>query len=62
MKDELLLSEMISMQDRIRTFSDGLLTINHVQPSDHGAYVCVIRTANGLEVRSEPAVITVRCK
>lgn len=56
------LSDTISSQERIRTFSDGVLIINNIEPSDHGSYVCVISILNSTSIRSKPAIITVKCK
>jgi hypothetical protein len=61
LKNDVLLSDTITSEDRIRTYSDGVLIINHIQPSDHGSYVCVISISNGTNIRSQPAVITVQC-
>ena len=61
LKDDLLLSESMPDNDRIRTYSDGMLMINDIQPTDHGSYVCVISIINGTSVRSKPVIITVRC-
>ncbi|CAF0748074.1 unnamed protein product [Adineta steineri] len=60
LKDDVLISDIIASQDRIRTYSDGVLTINHIQPSDYGLYVCVISILNSASVRSKPAIITVK--
>ncbi len=62
LKDDLLISDVISIQDRIRTYSDGVLNINKIEPSDHGSYICIISTLNSASVRSKPAIITVKCK
>ncbi len=62
LKDDLSISDVISTQDRIRTYSDGVLSINNIEPSDHGPYVCIISTLNSASVRSKPAIITVKCK
>ena len=62
LKDNISLSDTISSQDRIRTFSDGVLHINNIEPSDHGSYVCVISILNKRSIRSKPAVITVKCE
>ncbi|CAF3335483.1 unnamed protein product [Rotaria socialis] len=60
LKDEVSLSDTISLQDRIRTYSDGLLSINNIEPSDHGSYVCKISTSNSTSIRSKQALITVK--
>jgi len=62
LKDDQSISDVISTQDRIRTYSDGILSINNIEPSDHGSYVCIISTLNSASVRSKPAIITVKCK
>ena len=62
LKNDLPISENLFSQDRIRTYSDGVLSINYAQPSDHGSYVCIISTASGANVRSKPATITVKCE
>jgi len=62
LKDDLPMSDVISSQDRIRTYSDGILSISNIEPSDHGSYVCIISILNSANVRSEPAIITVKCK
>lgn len=62
LKDDVFLSDTISSEDRIRTYSDGALIIHRVQPSDQGAYVCMISTHNGTNIRSKPAILTVRCR
>jgi hypothetical protein len=56
------MSDTISLQDRIRTFSDGVLNINNIEPSDHGSYVCIISILNSTTIRSKPAIITVKCE
>lgn len=48
--------------DRIQTYSDGILTIHDIEPSDHGSYACIISTASSASVRSKPAIITVKCR
>ncbi|CAF3358164.1 unnamed protein product [Rotaria sp. Silwood1] len=60
LKNEISISDTISSQDRIRTFSDGILNINNIEPSDHGSYVCKISTFNSTSIRSKPAFITVK--
>ena len=62
LKDEVPISDTISTQDRIRTFSDGVLRVDNIQPSDHGSYICKISLLNSTTVRSKPAIITVKCK
>jgi hypothetical protein len=62
LKDDLPISDVIALEDRIRTYSDGVLSINYIEPSDHGSYVCIISTFNSASVRSKPAIITVKCK
>ena len=63
LKDEAFLSDRTSSDHRMRTYSDGVLTIDNIQPSDHGSYVCMISSIpNVTQIRSKPAVITVRCK
>ncbi len=62
MKDDLPISDVIAIEDRIRTYSDGVLSINYIEPSDHGSYVCVISILNSASVRSKPAIVTVKCK
>ena len=62
MKDNVSISDAISSQDRIRTFSDGVLIINNIEPSDHGSYVCIISILNSTSIQSKPAVITVKCE
>ena len=62
LKDDLSISDIISSQDRVQTYSDGVLSINNIQPLDHGSYVCIISTSNSTSIRSKPAVITVKCK
>ena len=52
----------MSTQDRIRTYSDGVLSVNDIEPSDHGSYVCIISILNSASVRSKPAIVTVKCK
>ncbi|UJR25292.1 hypothetical protein I4U23_006644 [Adineta vaga] len=59
LKNEIFISETISSSGRIRTFSDGILTINNIKPSDHGSYVCIISILNSTSIRSKPAIITV---
>lgn len=60
-KDDVSMSEIVASQHRIRTYSDGLLIIDHIQPFDHGSYVCLISTLNGTSARSKPVHVTVRC-
>ncbi|CAF2364937.1 unnamed protein product [Rotaria sp. Silwood2] len=60
LKNEISISDTISSQDRIRTFSDGILNINNIEPSDHGSYVCKISIFNSTSIRSKPAFITVK--
>jgi hypothetical protein len=62
LKDDLPISDVISAQDRIRTYSDGVLSIHDIEPSDHGSYVCVISILNSASVRSKPAIVAVKCK
>jgi hypothetical protein len=62
LKDEVSISDTISSQNRIRTFSDGVLSINNIEPSDNGSYVCIISILNSTNIRSKPAIITVRCE
>lgn len=62
MKDNTSLTEITSLQNRIRTFSDGLLIINNIAPEDRGVYVCVINIRNSKHSRSKSATITVKCK
>ena len=62
LKDDLSISDVIASQDRIRTYSDGVLSIQRIEPSDHGAYVCIISASKLVNVRSKPAIITVTCK
>lgn len=61
-KDDVPISDRALSQDRIRTYSDGLLTIQQIEPTDHGSYVCVISASNSVSVRSRPAMISVKCK
>lgn len=61
LKNDVPIAENLSPQDRIRTYSDGVLTINNAQPIDYGSYVCVISTSRGALVRSRPAQIIVKC-
>ncbi|CAF0758019.1 unnamed protein product [Adineta steineri] len=60
LKNEVPISDTISSLDRIHTFSDGVLSINNIQPSDHGSYVCVISILNTTNIRSKPATVTVK--
>ncbi|CAF1921728.1 unnamed protein product [Rotaria magnacalcarata] len=60
LKDDLPFLDTISSRDRIQTYSDGVLSIHNIEPSDHGFYVCIINTLNSASVRSKPAVITVK--
>ncbi|CAF4363941.1 unnamed protein product, partial [Rotaria sp. Silwood2] len=60
LKDDLPISETISSRDRIKTYSDGVLIINNIEPSDYGSYVCIISIINSASVRSKPAIITVK--
>ena len=62
LKDDLPIAESILSQGRIRTYSDGILSLNSAEPTDHGSYVCIISTPSSASVRSRPAVITVKCK
>jgi hypothetical protein len=62
LKDDLSISDTISSQDRLRTYSDGVLSINNIEPFDRGSYVCIISTLNSTNIRSKPAIITVKCK
>jgi hypothetical protein len=62
LKDNVSISDTISSQDRIRTFSDGVLNINNIEPSDHGSYACIISILNSTSIRSKPAIITVKCE
>jgi hypothetical protein len=62
LKDNVSMSDTISSQNRIRTFSDGVLNINNIEPSDHGSYVCIISILNSTTIRSKPAIITVKCR
>ncbi|CAF1658466.1 unnamed protein product, partial [Adineta ricciae] len=59
LKDDLPISDVIASQDRIRTYSDGVLNIQRIEPSDHGLYVCIISASKLVNVRSKPAIITV---
>ncbi|CAF1283707.1 unnamed protein product [Rotaria sordida] len=60
LKNEILISDTILSQDRIRTFSDGILNINNIEPSDYGSYICKISIFNSTSIRSKPAVIIVK--
>ena len=60
-KDDVPISDRVLSQDRIRTYSDGILTIQQIEPNDHGSYVCVISASNSVSVRSRPAMISIKC-
>ncbi|CAF0863046.1 unnamed protein product [Rotaria sordida] len=60
LKDDFPISETISSRDRLQTYSDGVLSINNIEPSDHGSYTCIISIINSASVRSKPAIITVK--
>ncbi|CAF1040092.1 unnamed protein product [Rotaria sp. Silwood1] len=60
LKDDYPISETVSSRDRIQTYSDGVLSINNIEPSDRGSYVCIISIINSASVRSKPAIITVK--
>ncbi|UJR23619.1 hypothetical protein I4U23_026605 [Adineta vaga] len=60
LKDDLPISDIIASQDRIRTYSDGVLNIQRIEPSDHGSYVCIISASKTINVRSKPAIIIVK--
>lgn len=62
LKGNTSLSEITSLQNRIRTFSDGVLIINNITPEDHGIYVCIVSIRNSKYTRSKSAIITVKCK
>lgn len=62
LKDNTSLTDTISSQGRIRTFTDGVLSIQNIQPSDHGLYICIVSIINSTRIRSKPAIITVKCK
>ena len=62
LKDDLPMTDAILSRGHIRTYSDGVLSITNIQPSDHGSYVCIISTSSSNSVHSKPAVITVKCK
>ena len=62
LKNDHPISDLVSSEDRLRTYSDGVLSINKIEPSDHGSYVCVISVLNSASVRSKPAIVTVKCK
>ncbi len=62
LKDNISISDTISSQGRMRTFTDGVLNINNIEPSDHGSYVCIISILNSTSIQSKPAIITVKCK
>lgn len=62
LKDNLPVSDLVASQERIRTYSDGVLSIQRIEPSDHGSYVCVISISKSANVRSKPATITVKCE
>ncbi|CAF1417726.1 unnamed protein product [Adineta ricciae] len=60
LKNDLPISDIVSSSERIRTFSDGVLTINNIEPSDHGSYTCIISIVNSTSIRSKPAMIIVK--
>jgi hypothetical protein len=62
LKDNVSISDTITSQGRLRTFSDGVLSIHNIEPSDHGSYICIISILNSTSIRSKPAIITVKCK
>jgi hypothetical protein len=61
LKNDLPIAESVLSQNRIRTYSDGVLTIQYVQPDDHGSYTCIISASDSSNVRSRPATITITC-
>ena len=62
LKDNTSLADTISSQGRIRTFTDGVLSIQKIEPSDHGLYICIVSIINSTRIPSKPAIITVKCK
>lgn len=62
LKDNTSLVDTISSQGRLRTFTDGVLSIQKIEPSDHGLYICIVSIINSTRIRSKPAIITVKCK